>query len=216
VTYRYAVNVFPPRAVFEVTDDKLGVIGQTSGGTLTRTVTLTETTTNIGRMSLVSIDPECFLIGFNCCDAVTVTVSTPTSTPTGTPTPTVEPTPTATVSPTPTPTPGDACADLWPTSKICTLGKGQSPSNNAKLSHCVTGHVVNPSALGPTAHRIPVCRGAGVDVVVTDTTGTATNSSDGNLSCNAAGCSGIVNAVEKYKSVSQDGKDTDRMTLIPN
>ncbi len=75
---------------------------------------------------------------------------------------------------------------------------------------------MNPDSLGATAHRIPVCRGTPFNAVVTDTTGTPTNTSDGNLSCNSAGCSGVVNAVEKYKSVSQDGKDTDRMALLPN
>jgi hypothetical protein len=75
---------------------------------------------------------------------------------------------------------------------------------------------VNPGSIGATAHRIPVCRGTNVDAVVTDTTGTPANTSDGNLSCSASGCSGVVNAVEKYKSVSEDGKDTDRMTLLPN
>jgi hypothetical protein len=38
--------------------------------------------------------------------------------------------------------------------------------------------------------------------------------SGGNLSCDSAGCSGMVNATEKYTSVSSDGKDTDRMTLL--
>jgi hypothetical protein len=204
VTYVYVVEITPPRAVFEVVDDKLGLIGQSSGNTLSRTVTLTETTTNIASMSVVEVDPECFLISYECCDALTVTVVTPT------------PTSTPTSSPTPTPTAVNTCAGLWPASKACTIGKGQSPSNNSKLSHCITGHIVNPSELGANAHRIPVCSGTRVDVTVTDTTGTPTNSSDGSLSCNASGCSGVVKAVEKYKSVSQDGRDTDRMTLIPN
>jgi hypothetical protein len=99
--------------------------------------------------------------------------------------------------------------------KICTIGKGQSPDNNAKVSHCITGNIVDPSSLGSTAHRIPVCAGTNVSAVVTDSTGTPTNTSDGSLSCNSSGCSGSVNATEKYKSVSSDGKDTDRMSLLP-
>jgi hypothetical protein len=43
---------------------------------------------------------------------------------------------------------------------------------------------------------------------------TPTNTGGGNLSCNSTVCIGIVNATEKYTSVSSDGKDTDRMTLL--
>jgi hypothetical protein len=145
--------------------------------------------------------------------------ATPTFTPTASPSPTSEPTPTATATPTFTPTASPTgaplCRDFWPVAKVCTIGKGQSASNNAKLGHCITGNVVNPGSLGATAHRIPVCRGTRVSAVVTDTTGTPANTSDGSLTCDASGCEGVVNTVEKYKSVSQDGKDTDRMALIP-
>jgi hypothetical protein len=85
--------------------------------------------------------------------------------------------------------------------------------------HEISGNIINPGSLGNTAHRIPVCAGSTVTVVVTDTTnpGGATNTagSDGQLTCNSAGCSGQVNATAKYKSVSSDGKDTDRMTFLP-
>jgi hypothetical protein len=53
---------------------------------------------------------------------------------------------------------------------------------------------------------------------VSDTTGGATNSNIGKgvIACDAAGCTvGAVNVTEKYKSVSSDGKDTDRVTLLP-
>jgi len=202
VTYTYRVDAGPPlgdlQIIVEVVDDKLGVIGQTSTGTLSRTTTLDETTTNTATITDLKLagNYTCFNQS-DFDDSTTVTV--------------ISPTPTAT----PTATPAPGCADLWPVAKICTIGKGQSPSNNPTLSHCITGNVVDPSALGPTAHRIPVCGGTEVIVVVTDTSGTPTNTSDGSLSCNASGCSGVVNAVEKYKSVSQDGKDTDRMTLLP-
>jgi len=100
-------------------------------------------------------------------------------------------------------------------SKIVTIGKGQSPSNNPKVTHTIFGNIVNPGSLGDTAHRIPVCAGTEVNAVVTDATGTPVNTAGGSLSCNSAGCSGVVNVTEKYKSVSSDGKDTDRMTLLP-
>jgi hypothetical protein len=99
-------------------------------------------------------------------------------------------------------------------STITTIGKGQSPTNNPKVSHSITGNIQNPASLGSTAHRIPVCSGTSVTVVVSDSSGSPTNTADGNLSCNASGCSGEVNGTEKYKSVSEDGSDTDRMTFI--
>ena len=101
-------------------------------------------------------------------------------------------------------------------SHIVTIGKGQSPSNNPKVVHTITGNIVDPGSLGDTAHRIPVCAGTEVTAVVTDSTGTPTNTAGGSLTCDSAGCSGVVNVTEKYKSVSSDGKDTDRMTLLPN
>jgi hypothetical protein len=78
----------------------------------------------------------------------------------------------------------------------------------------IFGNIVDPGSLKDSAHRIPVCAGTEVTIVVTDTTGTPINTSGGNLSCDSAGCSGVVNATEKYTSVSSDGKDTDRMTLL--
>jgi hypothetical protein len=84
--------------------------------------------------------------------------------------------------------------------------------------HLITGHIIGgKGAFGTTAHRIPVCAGTTVSIVVTDSTnpGGATNTAGGSLVCDADGCSGSVNVTEKYKSVSSDGKDTDRMTLLP-
>ncbi len=99
---------------------------------------------------------------------------------------------------------------------LLTIGKGQSPSNNPKVLHLITGHIIGgKGAFGTTAHRIPVCAGTTVSIEVTDSTGVPTNTAGGSLDCNAAGCSGSVNVKEKYKSVSSDGKDTDRMTLLP-
>jgi hypothetical protein len=137
-------------------------------------------------------------------------------TPTATATPTNPPaTPTATATPTNPPTPVPTCADMWGVTRIVTIGKGQSPTNNPKVSHAITGNIVDPGSLKQTAHRIPVCAGTAVNIAVTDETGTPINTADGGLSCDSAGCSGMVNVTEKYKSVSSDGKDTDRMTLLP-
>ncbi len=98
--------------------------------------------------------------------------------------------------------------------RIMTIGKGQSPTNNPKVMHMITGNIADPDSLGSTAHRIPVCAGTTVTVVVSDTSGGATNTAGGSLECDASGCSGPVNVTEKYKSVSSDGSDTDRMTFI--
>jgi hypothetical protein len=130
------------------------------------------------------------------------------------PPPTSTPTPTATPSGTPTPIP---CAGLWPVVEIMTLGKGQSPPNNPKVVNFITGNVIDPDSLGDTAHRIPVCSETRVDIRVTDTTG------DPSLTAGSSGihCSGdtcvamTISETEKYVARSSDGKDTDRMTLLP-
>ena len=115
-----------------------------------------------------------------------------------------------------TPTPEPQCSDLWPVETILTIGKGQSPSNNPKVLHLITGHIIGgKGAFGMTAHRIPVCAGTTVSIEVRDSTGVPTITAGGSLVCNEAGCSGSVNVTEKYKSVSSDGKDTDRITLLP-
>jgi hypothetical protein len=84
VTYTYDVHFGPVGVVFEVRDDKLGVIGQTSGERLTRTTTLTQTTTNTASVD-VYYPSVCFCLD-DTPDSVTVTVVTPTPTPTSTPT----------------------------------------------------------------------------------------------------------------------------------
>jgi hypothetical protein len=202
VTYHYLVELFGGYALVEVEDDKLGVIGQSSGETLTRTTTLTETTTNDATMTLIEIEPGCVCVGFDDFDQVTVTISSPT------------PTPTATATPLPTPTPV-MCAATWPETTIVTVAKGQSPTNNAKVSHEIRGHIIEPGSLRDTAHRIKVCAGTRVTSTVTDTTGSPTNTAAGGLLCTPGACSGVVDVKEKYRSISQDGKDKDSITFIP-
>jgi hypothetical protein len=129
-----------------------------------------------------------------------------------TPTPTATPTPTPTATPTPPATP---CAVAWPLTKVITIAKGQSSKNNPKVSHSITGHIVDPDSLDSRAHRIEVCAGTWVTAVVSDTTGTPTNTAVRSLVCNATGCSGIVDASEKYQTISQDGRDRDSISFIP-
>jgi hypothetical protein len=75
-----------------IIDDKLGLIGETGRETLSRTTTLTETTTNTATFEPISA----VCLSGTFFSTVTVTVGTPTPTPT-----TVTPTP---IPPTPTPT----------------------------------------------------------------------------------------------------------------
>jgi hypothetical protein len=206
VTYYYIVEPHGGYALVEVDDDKLGVIGQSSGETLTRTTTLTETTINWAGITLIEIEPGCFCVDCDASDQVTVTVSGPT------PTPTATATPSPTQEPTPTPV---TCAATWPETTVVTVAKGQSPTNNPKVSHAITGHIIDPGSLRDTAHRIQVCAGTQVTSTVTDTTGSPTNTAAGGLLCTPGACSGVVDVTEKYQSISQDGKDKDSITFIP-
>ncbi len=127
------------------------------------------------------------------------------------------PSATPTSTPTPTPTPTSACQVLWPKKTIVTIGKGQSPSDNPKVVNFITGNIVDPTSLGETAHRIPVCEGTLVNVLVTDTTGIPTvTANSGGITCTGSTCVVMtISATEKYIARSSDGKDTDRMTLLP-
>jgi hypothetical protein len=209
VTYYYQVDL--AGGPVEVWDDQLGFIGVTSGATLTRTTTLSVTTTNWGSLVASAADCDCgscYCAFGNPVDAVTVTVVTPT--------PTASPTPTPTAPPTP-------CEVAHPVTTLYTIGKGQSPSNNAKVSHAIVGNIIDPGAVcsevgACTAHRIPVCAGTEATITSTDSSGGATNSNigRGDIACLGNVCSvPAVNVTEKYKSVSADGTDTDRMSLLP-
>jgi hypothetical protein len=62
-------------------------------------------------------------------------------------------------------------------------GKGQSPTNNPKVSHAISGHIVDPGSPKDTAQRIPVSTGTEVTIVVPVLAGTPINTTGGNLSC---------------------------------
>jgi len=146
--------------------------------------------------------------------------------PTATPSATAIPTPTATPTPTPSPrpptpsAPPDLCEQRWPVDTLVTIAKGKSAANNAKIRHVITGNIVDPGSVCPgdgacNAHRIPVCRGTTVTIAVTGSTDNA-NIGKGTISCDAAGCAVTsIDVTEKYRSVSADGKDIDRVTLLP-
>jgi hypothetical protein len=129
-----------------------------------------------------------------------------------TPTPTATPTPTPTATPTP---PLTRCAVDWPLTQVVTIAKGQSSKDNPKVSHSIMGYIVDPGSLDSRAHRIEVCAGTWVTAVVSDSTGTPTNTAARSLVCDAGGCSGIVDVSEKYQTISQDGRDRDSISFIP-
>jgi hypothetical protein len=117
--------------------------------------------------------------------------------------------------PTPTPRPPSPCVTAWPRAVLLTKAKGQSPANNAKLTHRIYGNIIDPSSLGDTAHRIEICAGTEVRAVVTDTTGAPVNTASGSFVCSPAACVGVVDETEKYQSISADGRDKDSITFIP-
>ena len=115
-----------------------------------------------------------------------------------------------------TPTPEPTCADRWVGHKFTTVGKGQSSTNNPKIAMSITGNIVDPASLKPNAHRITVCAGTEVTVSIVDISGDSpTITAGGSLTCKGLLCTVTPVVTEKFKVVSSDGKDTDRMTLLP-
>ncbi len=113
------------------------------------------------------------------------------------------------------------CTALWSVTSITTIGKGQSPTNNPKLSHTIVGNIVDPASYAPTAARITLCAGTSARALISDSTGTpgVTPVTPG-ITCMSSGttitCSvGSLTTTEKYIAVSSDGSDTDRITLLP-
>ena len=105
------------------------------------------------------------------------------------------------------------CAEMNGVATIVTNGKGQSPTRNATVTHSITGNIIDRHSYGDTAHRIRVCAGTTVSAVVSDSSGTPTL--QGSLSCGPFLCSGPVNGRESYGAVSQDGRDKDTITFLP-
>jgi hypothetical protein len=105
------------------------------------------------------------------------------------------------------------------------MGKGQSPLNNPKVIHWITGAIASDS-LKDTASRIPICPGTHVTIQVSDQgepgAGGAINTANSTgMACDEKGCfvgpplsPDGLQKTERYISRSQDGSDTDRMTLI--
>ena len=129
--------------------------------------------------------------------------------------------PTATPTAKPTPTAEPLCRDRDDCRfrKITTIGKGQSPTNNPNVSMVISGFICEVDKLSSTAHRIKVCSGERVTVAVRDTSGPDTViTAGGSLTCDTPTglfCEVFPVVTEKFKVVSSDGKDTDRMTLLP-
>ncbi len=197
----------------EIIDNRFGVVGIYTGTTLTRTLSLGSYGSYTATFN--PIEAVCLVGIFSDTVYVNHAQPTPTSSPTATPTASPTPSATPTSSPTLPPQPPGPCVEAWPVTKVTTQAKGQSPTNNPKVLHAITGNIVDPGSLGDTAHRIPVCAGTEVTAVVTDSTGTPRNIASGTLHCEAAGCYGVVDVKEEYQSISQDGQDKDKITFIP-
>jgi len=102
--------------------------------------------------------------------------------------------------------------------QVVTMGKGQKTANNAKVSHVIWGHIVDPGSLGDTAHRIEVCTGTQIDarVINSDVLHIPRISGSDGLECSPyTGCSGVIDVNETYKVISADGRDRDSITFIP-
>jgi hypothetical protein len=118
--------------------------------------------------------------------------------------------------------PPEGCEFDWPVDTVTTIAKGQSATQNAKIKHDITGHIVGGAgAYGDTAHRIKICANTEVDIVITCSIegcpeeGPFITKQVGGDFCTGAGCT--VPLAEKFKYVvtTQDGKDTDAVTLLP-
>jgi hypothetical protein len=136
-------------------------------------------------------------------------------------TPSATPTATATSTPTPSPTAGPTCVQLNPVVTINTTAKSNSPVNNTKVIHAITGNIVDAATVKSNAQRIPVCAGTVVNMIVTDVTNPPTNraqntANSAGIECFNFGCQIFnIQETQKYISRSSDGKDTDRMTILP-
>ena len=109
--------------------------------------------------------------------------------------------------------PLEVCIWDWPSTTVNTLAKGQSATNNQKVSHEITGNAVGgDAAYGPTAHRIKLCWGTAISINITGAGTTVTGDCD-TTNCTIAAVD--FTATQKYQVVSADEKDTDRITLIP-
>ena len=134
--------------------------------------------------------------------------------------PTTGPSPTATPTPSPIPTPTvppDSYIEAWPLITVLTIGRGNSPSNNAKVVHAITGFIINPISLSQEENKILVCQGTTVTVAVTDLTGgSALNlANSSGITCDSSGCTAVnIQRKERYISRSADGTDTARISLV--
>jgi hypothetical protein len=106
---------------------------------------------------------------------------------------------------------------------INTTGKSNSPTNNTKVIHAITGNIIDAASVRSDAHRISVCEGSVVSIFVTDATNPPSLLADNTENSSGIECfpltsnCQIFNIVNKqrYTSRSSDGTDTDKMTILP-
>jgi len=102
------------------------------------------------------------------------------------------------------------------------VGGQGSIEKNSQVFHWITGRIVAPTQLKVNENNIPVCSGTTVTVTVTDQgeddpSGQAINVADSaNITCNPVGCIATnLRTRARYTSTARDGRDRDRMKLIP-
>jgi hypothetical protein len=102
---------------------------------------------------------------------------------------------------------------------VCTDGGQQSRKVNSKVAHCITGHIIRPRDELANAPQFLVCAGSDFTVRVFDTTpGTpSTTIKEGSIVTNGSTMVSGTNllSIGKYNSVSEDGKDVDKMSIVP-
>ncbi len=87
--------------------------------------------------------------------------------------------------------------------------------NNAIVTHTFSGFICGPLDIKANAPHIGVCSGTTLNVVIFDTSGTPdTTIKTGPLATNGSTTvSGVINSQVKYDTTSDNGLDTDRMTV---
>ena len=106
---------------------------------------------------------------------------------------------------------------MFPVQTIVTIGNGANATNNFKVKHFITGNIAGMRPDRVDAHRISVCRGTNVSVVVTDDTGIPIVTAESiGIACTPTGCT-ITNlqSTQRYRARSADTRDQDIMTIIP-
>jgi hypothetical protein len=83
------------------------------------------------------------------------------------------------------------------------------------VEHSITGYICDAPSVSHNTPHIGICKDTEVRITINDTSGTpSTTIKFGALTTNGTDfVTGVITGQSKYDSVSQNGLDTDRMTL---